>query len=662
MQYKGDDLDLRVPQGRQPRDVPAAADVDVGAGTARWPRASAYGSAPDPVWVDEVLLACCNYAYDIATLNGAAEVGLKHLVNAMSRVEPAARILEARGVRDAQLRRESGALIASEIPMSATAERVAPRRGPDFEDVLRRAAEQAGRRGAAATVEDVLWVMLNYARDLPSVLLLRRLTPDWQRLDWPRPRESAVPAAEPRAALSASAGFDGVAGRIAQIEDSVRLIHADLAAERRILADLIRDTQRDIAAQRNETAALRTEVGERTEALERTLQARNEGVRLTVQLSDRVQNLEKAVHAGLGEGARNWSALGQRLQAIEAKIEARPDSADIAPLIDRFGEIEQTISGRIDASARVWNGFAERLQALERLVEAGSGAATTALVERLATLETALSARAAAAEAETPSALTERLAGLERAVRAGFGHAVEQTSALEDRLEALERKLAAVQPAMDQSEAALLLDERLLSIERMLRDGVAELAAARAPGTAETMAATAEMLAARIGSIEQRLAALSEAGDAAARGRDGDLKELHAAIMRLGETQVTLASAIADWRHEAHNDFAAVNARIDRLAAPVPQASARSIDPTETESRAASPQSPVLSDPAAKPVMDVRIASAAAATPGSAAGSTRGGGFWWWLFGTSNVRRANREAAIRWQTMRERLRGGPPNG
>ena len=63
MQYKGDDLDLRVPElrSRQPRD-PYAPDYDATPqANGRWPRSPNYGTGPqDPLWVDETVLACCN--------------------------------------------------------------------------------------------------------------------------------------------------------------------------------------------------------------------------------------------------------------------------------------------------------------------------------------------------------------------------------------------------------------------------------------------------------------------------------------------------------------------------------------------------------------------------------------------------------------------------
>ena len=75
--------------------------------------------ASGPIWVDDTLLACANQAFDIALAYRSAEVRLEHLVLAMTRVEPAAAALEARGVRVVSLRRDSAVTIAGELPRGA---------------------------------------------------------------------------------------------------------------------------------------------------------------------------------------------------------------------------------------------------------------------------------------------------------------------------------------------------------------------------------------------------------------------------------------------------------------------------------------------------------------------------------------------------------------
>lgn len=684
MQYKGDDLDLRVPShARAPRE--SYADYEATLTNGRW---SSGGYARDTLWVDETVLACCNYAFDIAQANGSAEVGLEHLVNALTRVEGAARVLEARGVREAQLRRESATMIANE-PVSGF-ERVTPRRSPDFEDVLRRATENASRRGNPATVDDVLWVLLHSARDLPAVQLLRRMTPDWQRLEWnwsARPRDYAVPQpelyrasaayAEPRQItvapqpVSYAVPFDAMTSRIAIMEDSLRALHAELASERKALADLIRDTQRDVVAHRGDAASLRSDLSQRLELLERGLQARPDASRFTVQLGDRIQMLEKSVQNGLTEGARNWAALGQRLQSIEAAM-TTPDhetSANRAlierldtletylatgsgdtgtgqAVLERVSALEEMIEGRLSQSQRIWSGFTERLQAVERLVEASTGEGGrnwTAISEKLGALETQVRSKAPAGlEA---GEFMERFSGLERAVRSGFGESVRTQTAIAERVEALEKLATSGVPDLPGAEPMMVLDDRMQSIERMIQDQFTK------PPSVQ------------LGEFDQRLAAMEQRTNARTeqlvtlvrektQGREREVTELHEAIVRLSENQHTLASAIADWRHESQNDFGSLNAQIERLQELPRAALAAQVSPAPSGS---------MPNIARTPMADAANSNAGSASldaSGDFGGEARprGHGFWWWLFGTDSITRSNREAELRWQHMHARIK------
>src|SRR5690606_17763144 len=126
MAYRGLDLDLRTPVLR-PR---TARETGVDTETldnlnGRRARVQAYSGArpADPIWVDDTVLACSNHAFDVALAHGSSEVRLEHLVLALTKVEAAARLLEERGFREGQLRRECAALIASEMPTAPLGER-----------------------------------------------------------------------------------------------------------------------------------------------------------------------------------------------------------------------------------------------------------------------------------------------------------------------------------------------------------------------------------------------------------------------------------------------------------------------------------------------------------------------------------------------------------
>jgi hypothetical protein len=649
MQYKGEDLDLRVPQTRVTRETYAMLDPEPATNNGRW-RSALSMTSGDPVWVDETLLACCNTAFDMALAHGAAEVGLEHLVNAFTRVDAASRILEARGIREAQLRRESAALIASDTSSVPPGERPPPRRSVDLEDTLRRAAEAALRRGAVAGVEDTLWVLLNSPRDVPAIALLRRLVPDWHRPETTRVRDVTIGAPEyrPQPVMP----FDSVGARIGVIEDGLRTLHSELQADRKMLIELIRDIQRDVGAQRVE--------------IERAVQtvSSSDGGRTPAMLAERMQTLEGAVRGGLGEGARNWAALTQHLQKVE-KVVAAAGAQDVQPALH------------------------ERLATIERLVETGAGDGGRRwadLSERLGQIETLLAHRADVASGQ--AALAERLTALERAVQSGLGGAGSLASTLMERFGAIEQTLR--QPSRDNADAALLIDERLDTLERLIErrtdetngrsaeiidrlkhlDGGLDrlsLPQAALPSPEQF----AEPVIARFAGLEHQsdqrhsqmkdelavlAATVTTLGDArrsdiaalteAMSARDRELDAIHEAMARLSENQITLASAISDWRHATRVDLGAINTQLERLI------------PTSTA--AAARVASVESTPPAVTV-DAKDYTFRKTPP---AGGSRMRRFWVWLFGTDNVRQANREASLRWQDMHRALKekGKPKNG
>ena len=520
MAYKGEDLDLRVPQPRIARE-PDPVSAPNGA-LARTERPA---PPPEPIWVDEIVLQCCNYAFDVALARGAAEVGLEHLVHALTRVDAAALLLEANGVREGQLRRESVSLLAAELATSRSADRAAPHRSNDLESVLRRASHSAGRRGRAASVDDVLWATLDHGRNVPAVALLRRLTPDWQR-------QSGSGAGDEDFAAPAVLSTD----------------------ERRAFAEFLRD--------------FRTQTGSHT--TERGLDAPRD----RAGIGARMHTLEQAVHSGLGQGARNWAALTQRLQALEAAASARSDEHDEA-FSERLSGIEAALEGRIQEGGSRW----------------------TALIDQLSTMETLI--RSAGSDPNPQGAeLVDRLAGLERTVRAGFGETVRMSTDLGERVGGV--VAAAKQRAPLDQAAQTKLAERLASIEIRLEGRLGESARLATQvierlGAVETLvsgqAAKLEApMSAQFAQMDDKLATrfaqtskqIQEAGDRllvveqiARTGmtsldeetqlRDRELQDMQDAIVRLAENQHTLASAIADWRHAVHTDLGAVNSRIDKL-------------------------------------------------------------------------------------------------
>jgi hypothetical protein len=639
MSYRGDDLDLKVPPGRLRGAL--------GGG----------GAGDATLWVDETVLACCNNAFDLALAYGAAEVRLAHLVHALTRVDAAVRILEQRAISAARLRHESAALIVNESPVPLTGERTPPRRSGEFEGILRRAVDAAQRRGTAAGVEDVLHALLMGNRADPAVDLLRRIAPELLV-------ESALPV-DP-------------AARLDLIEDALRGIHAELAGDRKLLSDLVRDLQREVASQRGDSASLSTALRERLADLERHLRA-------TPQISEKLQSIEQAVQGTMGEGIRTWTAIGQRLQGLETAVRA----ADLLePLAKRLAAVEQALQDRGSDSVRSWVALADRVQSLEKLYQAGSTEAIrqwSALTQGNAEILKSLAQHQSAPI--DGGALTERLELIERTVRSGLGDTVRSNTLLADRVGVVERVIGTrndTQPAMHLDERLRALEsvldgraretggrwlelvDRLTSIEGRI-SGIAQAppgSALAAMPTAEEitkpvvgyLASVADAAAARddrharamaeiggrVAALEHVVQANNAAVNAAARVYDRNTDELHEGFMRLSENQQTLASAVGDWRDDSTTELRRIAGSLDRLKAV--EARLESLSQYFTASPDAAEAYTPPEKPAPAPTYGTQLPSIA--------------GFRRWLFGTDAARRANANANadLRWQRLRNEIR------
>lgn len=396
MAYRGEDLDLRTPltAGR-----PA---FEVGLNeTAPRTRAS-HGMRSEPILVDETVLACCNLAYDLALTHRAGEVRLEHLIYALTRVDAAAEALEGRGIRVAALRRELGSLVASEIPYGAQNSKVSPRRSDDIELILRDAADLAHGRNAPASVDDLIAALIDTARELPALALVRRHVPRRvaaERGDY----ELTVRGREP---VSRAAVLD---------------IH--------------------------DAAGLRRDEDPRHPAIEQVLDKRlAELFRTWTMLSERLADVERALQTMSSEGLHRWTALSERLVGLEGTLLARSTSstgADATRLIERIDTIEHVVVERASAAADEATGLAKRLT----LIEEGQAAQNVQALQLNAALAAELSSVSAAVAqhpgGEVPTALiNERFQSLSAMIERQRGElAAALAQPLGERLNAIERAI-----------------------------------------------------------------------------------------------------------------------------------------------------------------------------------------------------------------------------
>lgn len=417
MSYRGEDLDLRTPQTR--------------GGSAGLPGELSAGRHDGPIWVDDTVLACCNHAFEVALAHRSAEVRLEHLLHAMTRVDAAAQVLEANGIRELALRRETATVIASDIPVGLPNGDSRPRRSEELERVLRRASRVASTREAPASVKDLLHVMTDLEPGLRGLELLHRHMasaasyapePRYTGYDVPREPVRMVPAyyvnepAMPRMADTRPTTTDNIQNsRLDSLEQMVRGLSQDLASERENLATLLQGVQTEVRAGRMSGAS-----GVDPDVLDRTSKEMNERLaNFERSLETRFDLVETALKSGGGDGA-DLGPLAQRLENMENAIlsrgESSPDAlsdkiatrlrgafsdgnvsseavgsqlrAVLTPVSKRLDELQQALDVRQGAAAAALNGVSERIGSLEDVLagvstgsESGGGFSTDDITE-----------------------------------------------------------------------------------------------------------------------------------------------------------------------------------------------------------------------------------------------------------------------------------------
>jgi len=370
MAYKGTDLDLRARRptasAREARSPAAAERAANGAGSQ-----PAHAGA-GPIAVDDDLLACCNSTYDVARFHASEDVRLEHLLHALTRVGAAVEVLAELGIRVDTLRRETAVAIAAEMPAGGLEGEAEPHASAAFEDVLRRAADLAAKRGAPAGLHDLLRTLLGGGPGSPAAALLMGAAADPQRLERWRdaPLRAALHSAAPDAKTEAAgtelapAATQALLARLDHMETALRTLHNQVAGDRQALGDLLREVQSSLQALRSEgahTAATeRAQSADRTHAVESLLEAKLGDIRNAMRaLGDRLAGMD-----GIG-------ALGDRLAGID-KLAAASDSWQ------QLRSHMETVEGRVgtqtlDVANRIADAFSERLSkteaALQRLQE-----------------------------------------------------------------------------------------------------------------------------------------------------------------------------------------------------------------------------------------------------------------------------------------------------
>jgi hypothetical protein len=368
MSYKGNDLDLQTPRtlgGARPAPAPLERPANGSA-----PPLST--AEPGPIAVDDTVLACCNMAYDVARFHVSPDVKLEHLLHALTRVGPAVDVLAALGIRVDALRRETAVAIAAEMPGGPVEAHASPHASAAFEDVLRRAAEQAGRRHAPADLHDLIRTILGGGPTSPAAALLTGAADDPQRLERWRdaPLRAALSSAAPAAAPSPTPPLmpdisAALLSRLDLMEAALRTLQTQVAGDRQALGNLLRDVQAGLEVLQDHGAQM--ESGDRTNAVESLLETKFSDLDKSMgTLSKRLSGIDKIVAA-----SEAWQELRTHLSAVEGRVGSQ--TLEVANRIaDAFSErLQKTEAGlqRLQQETeRHWSSNGERDIALEASV------------------------------------------------------------------------------------------------------------------------------------------------------------------------------------------------------------------------------------------------------------------------------------------------------
>lgn len=366
MAYKGQDLDLRPIRGRPQRGPATFADAG---GFGPGPVGARSSHREAPIAVDEVVLACCNQAFDAAVFYGSREVRLEHLVFGVTRVPAAIDVLDEAGLRPDRMRREAALALAADPPSAAADARSPPIASGEFETILRLAAERTGE----ATLADVLRAILTGASQSPAATLLMRSASDPQLLE--RWREETRRDVAPAELLRAGAGpdrSDDILARLDGLERAARTLAGQAVADLRVLQDLLRpvhDTLRALGE--GDPQHL---VADRSADVKAAL-----GGKLD-ELSDLVLALDERVGRA-GAAGEHWEELRERMSGIEqrligsgaeiARSLAPPIEESISRLVaDRLHDVDGGGPRLLDDVKQPWIDAGERLAALDSSIRA----------------------------------------------------------------------------------------------------------------------------------------------------------------------------------------------------------------------------------------------------------------------------------------------------
>jgi len=502
---------------------------------------------------DETVLACCHHAHEVAKAHGAREVMLEHLVHALVRVPDASQVLQDRGINVEGLKRESAAVISSEIPVDHTMMVAQLRASKDFNTVMHLAAAGASRRDERMLgARDLLEALLRFDPKSRVVRMIRRHASEEELED------TVDPLTEVKATIDR------------------------YAAESRDLRLAVNELRN---AQAGQTSSAISGLEDRLRGLDRTLnllvsdQGGDRG-----QLADRI----KILHDTLNAHRNDTRMIADRLQGME-RLGGSGDTGQLQALIgDRFASLQKAFENQRLDVARIDQSVADRIRALESKQVAGPQ--LDALTARLASIEAKLGDVSKGAVALPPGldGIGDKLQGLDRQIGAQRAEMQAMQVSMQKDLKSLEEMFDLI-PAADGTQQAVVSDQNVAALQQTLDSHRADTQRLEA-GLQQRHQTFERMLdgkLAGLGSLNgvgDRLARLEQAmltqrtDQAGVRGTlDNELEQIRKAMLALGNAQQTLSSAIDEWRQNNTGDLSVISNRLaslEKMGTPVAPAQA----------------------------------------------------------------------------------------
>lgn len=517
MGYKGEDLDLRSPlaRGRFPSPAPMPPPSRGSPGVAnQFPAGRAYHHLnAGPIWADDVLMACCNHAFDVASAHRAAEVRIEHLLYAITRVDAASEVLEKHGVQDAGLRRESAMIIASALPVGTLDARQKSQASAALRETLQLANNHALASNRAAGVADILYTLTALRPHLPGAdLLTRHLTAPISNSSPPKP--STQTAQMDHTISSKDLSQDQ---RIERLEGLIYSLTGQTPPPgyyqpppqpfpQAPPAPTAPPTATGYPAPNGQTGVIRE-----IEQLESGLVSRLEHVaQYLARLDERISSMEQALGSDKGGTSLDLGRLSERIGDLEALLRERDaSSTDLTGVETRLNDIEVAL-----------------------LSQEPGGEGRGNLGEQFEDLR---------------ESFAHSLDDLRHAVNERIDKVSENSSA---QFTAVHDAVSAQNAARDEANAALGAEVKALA------------------GASVTHAASAERninaLKEGLNAVGELVTKIEQDNVATRNSFIEELREVHDAIMKLNANQHTMADSITNW----HQDHTADNkAASERLAA-----------------------------------------------------------------------------------------------